>query len=74
MGDQISLNGAVTLQARLPDRAEINLIKDGECIQSSRGEAATFITNAAGVYRIEAYKTFLGKRRGWIFSNPIYIR
>jgi hypothetical protein len=74
MGDQISLNGAVTLQARLPDRAEINLIKDGECIQSSRGEAATFITNAAGVYRIEAYKTFLGKRRGWIFSNPIYVR
>jgi hypothetical protein len=74
MGDEISLNGAVTLQARFPARAEINLIRNGECIQSSRGEAVTFITNAPGVYRIEAYKHFLGKRRGWIFSNPIYIR
>jgi hypothetical protein len=74
MGDQISANGAVTLQVSLPAPAEINLIKDGECIQSSRGKADTYITNAPGVYRIEAYKRFLGKRRGWIFSNPIYIR
>jgi len=68
------LNGAVTLQARFPARAEINLIRNGECIQSSRGEAVTFITNAPGVYRIEAYKHFLGKGEAGFFSNPIYIR
>ncbi len=74
MGDEVSFNGAVTLQAKFPSRAEIKLIKDGECIQTSQGEAVTYITNEPGVYRIEAYKPFLGKRRGWIFSNPIYIR
>jgi hypothetical protein len=28
----------------------------------------------AGVYRIEAYRRHLGRRRAWIFSNPIYVR
>ncbi len=27
-----------------------------------------------GVYRVEAYIRYKGRRRGWIFSNPIYIR
>jgi hypothetical protein len=27
-----------------------------------------------GVYRVEAYIEFKGKRRGWIFSNPIYVK
>jgi hypothetical protein len=74
MGDEIPSKGAVTLQAKFPSRAEINLIKDGKCIKALQGETFTHITNEPGVYRIEAYKPYLGKRRGWIFSNPIYIR
>jgi hypothetical protein len=27
-----------------------------------------------GAYRVEAYIDYLGLKRGWIFSNPIYIR
>ena len=27
-----------------------------------------------GVYRVEAWRNYLGRKRGWIFSNPIYVR
>jgi len=74
MGDEISTRGAVTLQARFPSRAKIKLIKDGTCIKVLHGDAITHTTNEPGVYRVEAYKQYLGRRRGWIFSNPIYIR
>jgi len=74
MGDEIPAQGAVTLQAKFPSRAEIKLIKDGNCIKSSHGDAITHTTDEPGVFRIEAYKQYLGRRRGWIFSNPIYIR
>jgi len=74
MGDEINTQEAVTLQAKFPARAEIKLIKDGKCIKMYNGEAFTHITTESGVYRVEAYKHYIGKRRGWIFSNPIYIR
>jgi hypothetical protein len=74
MGDEIRLDGTVTLQIKLPARAELRLMKDGICIQAVHGQALAHVTDEPGVYRVEAYKTFLGRRRGWIFSNPIYIR
>ena len=74
MGDEIPIDNAVTIQAKFPSKAEIRLIKDGRCVKTSNGEALVHITNQPGVYRIEAYKHYLGKRRGWIFSNPIYVK
>jgi hypothetical protein len=26
------------------------------------------------VFRVEAYLPYRGQRRGWIFSNPIYVK
>lgn len=75
MGDEIQARGGVTLQAHLPYLAEIRLVQNGRVIQSTRkGQALTYITTDPGVYRVEAYRKFLGRRRGWIFSNPIYVR
>jgi len=75
MGDEIPARGGVTLQARLPGIAEIRLLKDGQVIQSAaRQQACTHITTAPGIYRVEAYRNHLGRKRGWIFSNPIYLR
>ena len=74
MGDEITAQAPVTLQALFPSAAEIKLMKDGECIQSLHDKAITHITDNPGVYRVEAYRYFRGKRRGWIFSNPIYVR
>ena len=73
MGEKIELAGAVTLRGEFPANAEIKLIKDGKCVKALHGETFTYVTNETGVYRVEAYKYFLGKRRGWIFSNPIYV-
>lgn len=76
MGDEVEARGGVTLQARLPFVAhECRLIKDGERIYTWRKvQTCTHITTEAGVYRFEAYRYAWGRLRGWIYSNPIYIR
>jgi hypothetical protein len=75
MGDETSASGGITLQIRLPQKAECRLIKDGEVIKTWRNRlTCTHITTEPGVFRIEAYINYLGKKRGWIFSNPIYVR
>jgi hypothetical protein len=75
MGDTLSAMEGATLQVRLPEPAECRLLKDGQVIRESR-KRSTFAhkANQPGVYRIEAYKRSRGARRGWIFSNPIYVR
>jgi hypothetical protein len=75
MGDEIPAKGGVTLQAKLPSAGEIRLLKDGQVLQTWKNQpACTHITTEPGVYRVEVYRRFLGKRRGWIYSNPIYLR
>lgn len=75
MGDEISAKNGVTLQIRLPQVAECRLLKDGEVIQVWNDQLiGTHITTQPGAYRVEAYLRVWGKRRGWIFSNPIYVR
>ena len=75
MGDTITAANGVTLQIRLPRRTECRLLKDGQVIKSWEDrESAAHITTEPGVYRVEAYLEFRGKRRGWIFSNPIFVK
>ena len=75
MGDEIAAEGGVTLKVKLPAAAECRLLKDGKVIQRWKSqESCTYITTRPGVYRAEVYRQFLGQRRGWIFSNPIYVR
>ena len=75
MGDEISAEGGVTLQARLPNFADVTLIKDGQKIKKwKHTQTCTHITTEPGVYRVEVHRKYLGKRVGWIFSNPIYVR
>jgi hypothetical protein len=75
MGDEIPARGGVTLQAHLPHFADIRLICNGQLIQRARNAySLTHLTTEPGVYRIEVYRRFRGLQRGWIFSNPIYVR
>jgi len=76
IGDEIQTAGSITLQARLPGVAhECRLIKDGRRIRTwKHAQACAYIATEPGVYRFEAYRRFGGRLRGWIFSNPIYIR
>ncbi len=75
MGEEISAQNGITLQIRLPQPVECRLIKDGENIRTwEKRETCTYITSEPGVYRVEAYIEYLGGKRGWIFSNPIYVK
>jgi hypothetical protein len=75
MGDELMMDSAITLQIRLPLKTECNLLKDGKVIKTwTTHEVCTHITREPGIYRVECYLNYLGKRRGWIFSNPIYLR
>ena len=75
MGDEISLSDGITLQITLPKSAECVLIRNGVPIKTWQNrEACTYSVKEPGVYRVESYLLYKGLRRGWIFSNPIYIR
>lgn len=75
MGEEIDCHGGITFQIRTPEIAKIVLICDGKVIRKWKGvQTCTYTTSNPGAYRVEAWIPFLGKRRGWIFSNPIYVR
>lgn len=74
MGDDLVIDNSITFQIRLPGPAECRLILDGHLIKTwVNQEICTFIANDPGVYRVEVYINYWGKKRGWIFSNPIYV-
>jgi hypothetical protein len=75
MGDEIPFQEGISLQIKLPHRGECHLIKDGKLLRKWRNQSSCeFDVTAAGIYRVEVFRSHLGRRRGWIYSNPIYIR
>ncbi|MDH5607489.1 MAG: CehA/McbA family metallohydrolase [Anaerolineae bacterium] len=75
MGDTISAKESITLQVKLPDQADCYLLKNGEVIQTGlMRDTLIHQVKSPGVYRVEVYRSYLGKKRAWIISNPIYIR
>jgi hypothetical protein len=79
MGDDVSAEKGITFQVRLPPPAEANrveccLLRDGKLIKTWQNKLLiTHIATEPGIYRVEVYIQYLGKRRAWIFSNPIYV-
>jgi hypothetical protein len=75
MGGEINSGGGVTLQIRLPQPGECRLLKDGQEIKLwKRQQNCAHVITQPGAYRVEAYIGYYGKRRGWIFSNPIFVK
>ena len=75
MGDDISAKFGLTFSIRLPRPTECRLLKDGRVIKVwKKRETCIYITGEPGVYRVEVYIDYLGSQRGWIFSNPIYVK
>ncbi len=75
IGEEIELNDGVTLQIRLPGPAECHLLHNGRPVKVWKDrEISSYIACDPGVYRVECYIDYLGRKRGWIFSNPIYVR
>lgn len=76
MGDMVRLlSGGVTFQITAPAAAHIRLIRHGEVVAESLG-TGHLLTQASepGAYRAEAFTRFAGRKRAWIYSNPIYVR
>jgi hypothetical protein len=74
MGGTLDMRFGATLQVHLPTRAQIRMIKDGHVIKTWRNdESAVHTVREPGAYRAEAYIYYLGKWRGWIYSNPIFV-
>jgi len=74
MGETATARIGVTLQVRLPRRAEIRLLHNGEELKVwQHAEAAVHLIKQPGAYRVEVYLHFEGERRTWILSNPIYV-
>ncbi len=75
MGDTFPVRGGVTLQISAPRRATLRLLRDGvEVGKWENRENALFNATQPGAYRAEAYLFYKKKMRGWIYSNPIYVR
>ena len=75
MGDEVRLDAGATLQVKTPAKAHIKLIRHGETVAEVHNETnLTHIPVEPGAYRVECHREHLGQPRGWIFSNPIYLR
>lgn len=76
MGDTVMLPAGrnLRLHVRAPDQAEIRLLRNGRIIAQGYADSISYDVRDPGVYRVEVWKHRWGKLRGWIFSNPIYVR
>ncbi|MBV8843369.1 MAG: alpha/beta hydrolase [Bryobacterales bacterium] len=67
------LAGRTELQAYLPVKAKIKLIRNGAVLTETEGAAFSYTVKDPGVFRMEAWLTAGGQDRPWILSNPIYV-
>jgi len=75
MGDEARFKAGLKLEIQLPYAADCRLLKDGQVVQRWKTKTKMeYQPVSQGVYQVECYRQFLGKKRGWIFSNPIYLR
>ena len=74
MGDVLPRRGAIHLYAECPTNGHIRLLRNGKTVAEMRGRILRHTTTDTGVYRVEVYRRFRALKRGWIFSNPIYVR
>lgn len=74
LGETLALQRAVELRISCPARALLRLVRDGLVVAEARGRELELLSPKPGVYRAEAYRSHAGRMRGWIFSNPIYVK
>jgi hypothetical protein len=74
MGEALALQGTVELRVSAPSRARLRLLRDGQVVAQTKSDRLVMHSHRPGVYRVEAYRRFYGRQRGWIFGNPIYVQ
>ena len=76
MGDTLKLKkGNVTFQITAPAPSHIQLLRNGDVVaEISETPRLLHQTDEPGAYRVQVFTRFAGRKRGWIYSNPIYVR
>lgn len=74
MGDEIKRSGVTQFEVRCPAAGWIRLLRDGKLVASRFGRRLDYISIDPGIYRVEVKRFFRLWPRGWIYSNPIYVR
>lgn len=75
LGDSFSMKDGATARVSLPESANIRLIHNGKVISEQKNaNRLTCSITQPGYYRVECSLFFLGEERGWIYSNPIYVK
>ena len=75
MGDEMPMGMGATLQIRAPRRCRIRIVRHGVVVAEVERESnLAYVPTELGAYRVECLTFFEGKERGWIYSNPIYLR
>lgn len=75
MGKDLDLKQGATIRINLPRPAELRLVHNGVTVQNmDNSDRMLFTVTEPGFYRVEAYLEYAGESRGWIFSNPIFLR
>lgn len=74
-GESINLCENTVLNIKIPSRRSIiRVIKDGEVVSQAQNKNLIFKVLRKGAFRVEIYyRTFLGRSRPWIYSNPIFV-
>ena len=71
MGETLSIDGEVRLQAHTPKRALLRLYRNGQELAETRGRWLALTVQQEGRYHIEASRRVAGAWRHWIITNPI---
>ena len=74
MGETLALRRTAKVQVRTPGPGRIRLLRDGQVVARVVGDHLALMTPHPGTYRAEVQSRYRGRWRGWIFSNPIYLR
>lgn len=74
MGDAITLQSQIVFEVSSPQRAHIRLLKNGTVVARTRGKELRYTAREPGVYRVEAHRRCFFRERGWVFTNPIYVK
>jgi hypothetical protein len=73
-GQTGSMHRSGILHVKLPHASELSVFHNGvQIFHADQIENLALPVNKAGAYRVESHIRFLGERRGWIFSNPIFL-
>lgn len=73
VGEELKRLGAINVEVMLPAAGEMRLLRNGKLVTRAQGRELRYTTAEPGIYRLEVYRRFRGRRVGWIFSSPIYV-